>query len=80
MERVVNIARSHKEADDWDVRQQVAMTPQERIRASRELRRRAYPPPNRDVRECHDKPQKPIRSPRMFLSFSNSWSTTGCDP
>jgi hypothetical protein len=56
MERVVHIARSHKEADDWDIRQQVAMSPQERIRASRELRRRAYPPPNRDVRECHDKP------------------------
>lgn len=55
MEKVVNIARSHKEADEWDVRQQVAMSPQERIRASRELRRRAYPPPNKDVRECHDK-------------------------
>ena len=55
MERVVNIARSHKKADDWDIRQQVAMSPQERIRASRELRRRAYPPPNKDVRECHAK-------------------------
>ena len=56
MERVVNIARSHKEADEWDIRQQVAMSPQERLRASRELRRRAYPPPNKDVRECHAKP------------------------
>ncbi len=56
MERVVNIARSHQEADDWDIRQQVAMSPQERIRAARELRHRAYPPPNKDVRECHDKP------------------------
>lgn len=56
MERVVNIARSHKEAEEWDIRQQVAMSPQERIRASRELQRRAYPPPNKDVRECHAKP------------------------
>jgi hypothetical protein len=57
MERGVNIARSQKEAQEWDIRQQVAMTPQERIRASRELRRRAYPPPNKDVRECHAKPK-----------------------
>lgn len=56
MEQVVNIARSHEEADEWDIRQQVAMSPQERIHASRELRRRAYPPPNKDVRECHARP------------------------
>ena len=53
MERVVHIAQSHEEAREWDIRQQVAMTPQERIRAARELQRRVYPPPNKDVRECH---------------------------
>ena len=55
MERVVNKARSHEEAADWDIRQQVSMTPQERIRASRELRKRVYREPNPDVRECHKK-------------------------
>ena len=55
MERVVNKARSHEEAAAWDIHQQVAMSPQERIRASRELRKRVYPGPVRDVRECHRK-------------------------
>jgi len=61
MERVVNKARSHDEAKAWDIRQQVSMSPQERIppqeriRASRELRKRVYTGPVRDVRECHRK-------------------------
>ena len=53
MERVVHKAKSFKEADEWDIQQQVAMTPQERLDAAKELRDRVYPPPNKDVRECH---------------------------
>jgi len=56
MERVIHKARSHREAEEWDRRQQVSMTPQERIRAARVLRDRVYPPPNKDVRECHPNP------------------------
>jgi hypothetical protein len=55
MERVVNKARSFEEAAAWDIHQQVSMSPQERIRASRELRKKVYPGPVRDVRECHRK-------------------------
>ncbi len=55
MKRVVHKARSFDEAADWDIKQQVSMTPQERIRASRELQKRAYPGPRQDVRECHRK-------------------------
>lgn len=52
MKAVVNKCRSFKEADEWDRRQQLAMTPQERIRASRELQRRVFGRV-RDIRECH---------------------------
>ena len=51
MEPVVHTCETFEEADDWDVRQQLAMTPMERIRAARELQRRAWPDA-KDVREC----------------------------
>ena len=53
MERVVNKAGSHEEASDWDVEQQRAMTPDERLRAAKELRDRVYPKDSKDVREWH---------------------------
>ena len=53
MERVVNKASSHDEAHAWDVQQQVSMTPEERLRAARMLKDRAYPHDSKDVRECH---------------------------
>ncbi len=52
MERVVNKPASHEQAHLWDVRQHLSMTPQERMRAARELKDRAYPGA-KDVRECH---------------------------
>jgi hypothetical protein len=53
MERVVHVSQGHEEARRWDVEQQVAMTPEERMRAARELKRRAFPPEAKDVRACH---------------------------
>ncbi|MEZ4425632.1 MAG: hypothetical protein R3E98_19715 [Gemmatimonadota bacterium] len=53
MERVVNKAASHKEARRWDIEQQRAMTPQQRLRAARELKKRAYPADAKDVRAWH---------------------------
>ena len=55
MERVVHKSLSFKDAAEWDVRQQLAMTPQERIRAARALRKRAYPGRIVDVRAWHGK-------------------------
>ena len=52
MERVVHKARSFAEADAWDRNQQHRMSPQERIRASRELQRRAFGS-TKDIRACH---------------------------
>ena len=53
MERVVNKATGHRQADDWDVKQQVSMTAAERMRAAKELRDRVYPKDSKDVREWH---------------------------
>ena len=49
MERVIHKAKSFKEADEWDIQQQVAMTPEQRLRAARELRDRVYPANAKDV-------------------------------
>lgn len=53
MERVVHKARSHAEARRWDIEQQVRMTVQERQRAARQLKERAYPADSKDVRAWH---------------------------
>jgi len=53
--RVLSIAKSHREADEADVKQQVAMTPDERRAIVRELQRRIYgsnPPPLRPPQPC----------------------------
>lgn len=42
MKPVVNIAKNFKEAEDWDIEQQVNMTPQKRMEAARILRERFY--------------------------------------
>jgi len=53
MERVVHKSKSFKAAAEWDIRQQLAMSPAERLRAGQVLRQRAYPADAKDVRACH---------------------------
>lgn len=53
MERVVCVSRGHDDARRWDIEQQASMTPQERMRAAGELKRRAFPSDAKDVRACH---------------------------
>jgi len=53
MDRIVNKATSHRDAADWDVKQQIHMTFEERMRAAKELRDRFYPADSKDVREWH---------------------------
>lgn len=53
MERIVHKARSFEEADRWDVEQQVSMSAEERLRAARILKDRAFPSDAKDVRACH---------------------------
>ena len=53
MERVVHKSNSHARAAEWDIEQQVAMSPAERQRGARELKERAFGSDTKDVRECH---------------------------
>jgi hypothetical protein len=42
MKRIANIAKNFKEAEEWDIEQQINMTTQERMEAARVLRERFY--------------------------------------
>jgi hypothetical protein len=53
VERVVHKARGFEEAEAWDVSQHRAMSPNERMRAAKEIRDRVFPGPNPDIREWH---------------------------
>ena len=53
MDRVMRKSMSHEEAARWDIEQQVSMTPEERLRAARALKDRAFPVDAKDVRACH---------------------------
>jgi len=52
MERVVKKSRHFREADQWNVRQNLALTAEQRIQIAHALRRRVYPADAKDVREC----------------------------
>jgi hypothetical protein len=54
MDRTFNKAANHKEAELWDVLQQIRMTPRERQKVAFELKKRFYghkPPDVRDSRK-----------------------------
>jgi hypothetical protein len=53
VERIVHKSKSFKEADAWDAAQHRAMSPNERMRAAKEIRDRVFPGPNPDIREWH---------------------------
>lgn len=53
VERIVKKSRSFREADRWDIEQNLALTPEQRIQIAHALRKRAYPGKAKDVRECH---------------------------
>lgn len=52
IERIAHTAHSFTEAEEWDVLQHIGMTPEERRRAARELRRRVYGDRRPDVRDA----------------------------
>ncbi|MDP3980955.1 MAG: hypothetical protein Q8Q33_06070 [Chlamydiota bacterium] len=53
MDRIVNKSTSFQLAHQWDIEQNVSMTPLERLRIARLLRDRVYTTTAKDVRECH---------------------------
>ena len=52
-ERTVHKSHDFEGATEWDVHQHLNMSPQERLRAARTLKERAFPADAPDVRECH---------------------------
>lgn len=42
MKRIVNKAKDHKEAEKWEIYQQINMTPEERAEIAWELKKRFY--------------------------------------
>ena len=42
MQRVFNKAKNHKKAAQWDILQQIRMSPEERMAIAKELKKRYY--------------------------------------
>jgi hypothetical protein len=55
MKRIVNIAKGFKEAEEWDIRQQIKMTPDERFAVAKKLQEMFYGKNVPDVRQWHRK-------------------------
>jgi len=53
MERIVHIAVDFQDAEQWDIQQQLAMTPDERLEAAHQLICRHYGTDLPDVRDSH---------------------------
>jgi hypothetical protein len=53
MERTVHKARNFRDAEQWDLAQQIRMTPAERWSVARRLKERVYGKTAKDVRACH---------------------------
>lgn len=51
MERICNKSKNYKEAEEWDIEQQLNMTSEERQAAAKELRERVYGPNPKDVKD-----------------------------
>jgi hypothetical protein len=51
MEKVIHKAKDHKEAREYDIKQIISLTPEERQKIVRELQRRNYGENCPDVRE-----------------------------
>jgi len=55
MKRVVNIAKNFKEAEEWDIIQQINMTPKERQRIVKELKNKVFGNKVKDLRKLYNK-------------------------
>ncbi len=53
MEKIVNKAKNFKEAEDWDIQQNIRMSPEERQSIAKRLKERVYEKDVPDVREYY---------------------------
>jgi hypothetical protein len=51
MERICKKSQNYKEAEEWDIEQQISMTPEERQAAAKEIRERVYGQNPKDVKD-----------------------------
>lgn len=58
MKRILHKSRSFKEAEEWDIQQQISMAPQKRLQAAKILRERVFGKNTPDVREYHERIKK----------------------
>jgi hypothetical protein len=54
LERTVHKSHDFETATKWDIHQHLELSPEERLRAARMLKERAFPSDAPDVRECHE--------------------------
>ena len=53
IERIFHKAKNYKEAEEWDIQQQIKMSHEERQMVSKVLRERVYGKDTVDVRKAH---------------------------
>jgi len=53
IERIFHKAKNFKEAEEWDIQQQIKMSHEERQMVSKVLRERVYGKDTLDVRKAH---------------------------
>jgi hypothetical protein len=58
VERIVHKAASFAEANEWEIRQHLELTPQQRMRAAKAIKERMFPGRNVDIREWHRSQKK----------------------
>jgi exonuclease III len=55
MERIVHKSKSFKDAESWDIQQQISMTPEERQKAAKFLKEKYYGKKVPDIRKFKKK-------------------------
>lgn len=55
MKKIVHKSNSFKDAEEWDIQQQINMTPQQRLLAAKILRERVYGKNPIDIRKFHER-------------------------
>jgi len=58
IDRIVRKSYSHKAAHEWDIAQENAMTPGERLKIAKILKEKVWGKTPPDVRECHQNQTK----------------------
>lgn len=71
MKRISHTSNSFKEAQEWEIQQQIKMTPDQRFAAAKELRIRACGKNVPNLKDCYEKNKKNRFSPHVisFLSL-----------